>query len=344
MDIAHAGEPVNRAWYLLALCSAALGCSDSYENLQGASEPFQIRSAQFFRGALPGSQPTDEPYVPGAPPQVRIATGNYIIPQGTTGLRFTGSVTGNAWSAGMLLSGQGNGWWMIGAGDIDATQTPPGYTIGGSADFANTIPVGPTFLIGVALDAQGHAGPQYPQAICISSAGPDGAAPCGGADPPVAVITLSWDTQVDLDLQVVAPDGTIVSPAHPTLHEPPKTGPVDPNQPHINRDSNANCLIDGQRSESLIWPTVPPDKGTTEYPSGTYLIYANLFDPCGQQAVTFHARVSQAVAGSSDDGAAGAGDGASMVEKVVFDQAGEMIARQANSTKGLGLYVGKYVF
>ena len=137
-----------------------------------------------------------------------------------------------------------------------------------------------------------------------------------------------------------------MSSAHPTLHEPPKTGTVDPNEPRLNRDSNANCQIDGQRSESLIWPTVPADKGTTEYPSGTYLIYANLFDPCGQQAVTFHARVSQAApATASDNGSAGAGDGESMlIEKVVYDQAGEMIARQANSTKSLGLYVGSYTF
>jgi hypothetical protein len=336
---------MTRAWPLLACC-AALGCSDSYENLQGASEPFRIRGAQFFPGALPGSAPTDAPYAPGDPPQVRISTGNYVVPQGSTGIKFTGSVSGNAWSAGMLLSEQGSGWWMVGAGDIDATQTPPGFTISGTAEFGDAIPVGPTFLVGVALDAQGRAGPQYPQAICIASSGPAGSAPCGGDDPPVATITLSWDTQVDLDLQVVAPDGRIVSAANPTLHEPPKTGAVDPNQPHVNRDSNANCLIDGQRSESLIWPTVPADKGTTEYPSGTYLIYANLFDPCGQQAVTFHARVSQAApASASDDGSAGAADGESMpIEKVVYDQAGEMIARQANSTKSLGLYVGSFTF
>jgi hypothetical protein len=235
---------------------------------------------------------------------------------------------------------------MIAAGAIDGTQTPPGYTLGASADFSDSIPVGPTFLVAVALDPQGHAGPQYQQVACISSNGPAGAAACGGGDPPVAAITLSWDTQLDLDLQVVAPDGTIVSPAHPTLHDPPKTGTVDPNAPRINRDSNANCVIDGQRSESLIWPTVPANKGTTEYPSGTYLIYANLFDPCGQQAVTFHATVSQAVAATGDNGAAGAGasDETTMVEQVVYDQAGEMIARQANSTRSLGLYVGSYTF
>jgi hypothetical protein len=323
-----------------------LGCGDSFENLQGASEPFRVEGAQFFRGPLPGSPPTNDPYVPGAPPQIRLSTPNYVIQQGTGGLKISGTLTQGGWSAGLALSGQGSGWWMIPAGDADGSQTPPGYSLGATVDFTDTLPVGPTFLVGVALDAQGHAGPQFPQAMCISSNGVDGNAACGGADPPVAAITLTWDTQVDLDLQVVTPDGRIVSPANPTLHPPPKTGTVDPNQPHINRDSNANCVIDGQRSESLIWPTVPPDKGTTEYPSGTYLIYANLFDPCGQPAVTFHARVSQAVPASSDDGAAGAGssDMPSMVEKVVFDQGGEIIARQADSTKGLGLYVGKYDF
>lgn len=282
--------------------------------------------------------------MPGEPPRMQIAPPNYVIQQGSGGLKLSGSMTTGGWSAGLALHGEGSGWWLIPAGDIDGTQTPPGYTLGATADFNEALTLGPTFLVGVALDAQGHAGPQYQQMVCISSTGPAGNSVCGGAAPPAAAITLSWDTQVDLDLQVVAPDGTIVSSSHPTLHDPPKTGTVDPNAPRINRDSNANCIVDGQRSESLIWPTVPPDKGETEYPSGTYLIYANLFDPCGQQTVTFHARVSEAVATSSDDGAAGAGNEATTVEKVVFDQAGELIARQANSTNGLGLYVGKYDF
>jgi hypothetical protein len=333
-----------RGWSLLAVCCAALGCSNAYESVKGASEPFRIEGAQFFHGAMPGSPPTDKPYVPGAPPQIRLSTSNYVVQQGLGSLKLTGTLTQGGWSAGIALDGQGTGWWLIPAGDVDGTQTPPGFNLTAAADFSDSIPTGPTFLVGVALDAQGHAGPQYQQSICISSNGPAGNAACGGSDPPVAAITLSWDTQVDLDLQVVAPDGTIVSSAHPTLHDPPKTGTIDPNSPRINRDSNANCVIDGQRSESLIWPTVAPDKGTTEYPSGTYLIYANLFDPCGQQYANFDARVSLAVPASSDDGAGGASDQQTMVEKVVFDQAGEIVARQANSTKGLGLYVGKYDF
>ena len=335
---------MTRAWSLLAGAWLALGCGDSHENLQGAGEPFRIRGAQFVAGALPGSTPTDAPYVPGAPPQIRISTPNYVIQQGYGGLKLAGSLTGNGWSGGLALSGQGSGWWLIPAGDVDATQTPPGFSLSATADFNDTIPTGPTFLVGVALDTDGRAGPQYRQAVCISSNGPAGNAACGGATPPVAAITLSWDTQVDLDLQVVAPDGTIVSSAHPGLHEPPKTGPADPNSPHLNRDSNANCVIDGQRSESLIWPTVAPDKGTTEYPAGTYLIYANLFDPCGQPSVNFHARVSMAVAAADESGAAGASGGGPMIEQTVLDRAGEFIARQANSSKTLGLFVASYDF
>ncbi len=339
---------MSRGWALLVTVWAALGCSDSFPNPQGASEPFRVEGAQFFAGPLPGTAPTNAPYVPGAPPQIRLSTPNYTVQQGTGGFKITGTLTQGGWSGGLALAGQGTGWWMIPAGESDSTQTPPGFAIGATVDFAPTLPLGPTFLTGVALDAQGHAGPQFPQALCISSNGVDGNAACGGATPPVAAITLTWDTQVDLDLQVVAPDGTIVSPANPTLHPPPKSGTVDPNQPHINRDSNANCIIDGQRSESLIWPTLTAAQGTTEYPSGVYLIYANLFDPCGQASVVFHARVTKAV--PANDGGAGAGDGADAgageteVEEVVFDQAGELIARQANSTKGLGLYVGKYDF
>lgn len=336
---------MTRAWWLLFVCAGTgLGCGDTQESMQGASEPFRVRSAQFFRGPLPGTSPTDQPFVPGELPRIQIAVPNYVIQQGMGGLKLTGSLTTGGWSAGLALDDQGTGWWLVPASEVDGTQTPPGYTLTATADFSDALPVGPTFLVGVALDAQGHAGPQYQQAVCISSDGPAGTSVCGGSAPPAAAITLSWDTQVDLDLQVVTPDGRLVSPANPTLQAPPKGGTVDPNEPRINRDSNANCLIDGQRSESLIWPTVPASMGTTEYPSGTYLIYANLFDPCGQPAVTFHARVSQAAPANADEGAAGASGDEPLIEKVVYDQAGELIARQANSTKSLGLYVGSYTF
>ncbi|HTQ06853.1 MAG TPA: hypothetical protein VMI54_23510 [Polyangiaceae bacterium] len=332
-----------RSVVAVTLVAFAAGCGGGQVSNLGASEQFRVRGAQFFPGPLPGSEPTSDPYVVGAPPQVRISTANYVMQRGYGGNKLGGTVTGNAWSAGIELQGVGTGWWMLGAGDIDSTTNPPGFTLSGVADFAPDLAVGPTFLVGVALTRDGKAGPQYEQAICIGSDGPDGSAPCGGITPPVAAITLTWDTEADMDLQVLTPDGTLVSPKHPNVHPPPKTGSPDPNLPHINRDSNAGCVIDGWRSESLIWPSVPSDQGQTEYPSGDYLIYANLFDPCGQQAVHFHVIVTTAAA-PSDDGAGGAGGDDTLVERTMLDKSGEVIAIQANPTSNVGLYVSDYEF
>src|SRR6185369_592340 len=148
---------------------------------------------------------------------------------------------------------------------------PPRYSFNAATDFSADLATGKLPVHLVALDRDGNAGAQFRKTVCISSTGASAASACTGDPPPVAAITLTWDTQVDLDLRVVAPDGRIVSSKHPMLHEP-EDGPPDFNLPHIDRDSNAGCVVDGFRSESLIWPTVPAGKGDTEYPEGLYQV------------------------------------------------------------------------
>jgi hypothetical protein len=325
---------------LLAVLVAA--CSDGQKSLLGAEEPFRLRNAQFFEGALPGSAPVPPgtPISDDGPPRIIIfsLTGSLIVTQGQGGKKLPGNATTNTWSIGMTLKNAGTGWWLIPVGDLDSTTNPPTLAFSGIADFGLDIPVGPTSVVGVALDDNGVAGPHLEQPLCIASTGPDGASACPGGSPiPAAAITLTWDTPVDLDLQVLTPDGKLVTSRHPYIDDDDKG---DTTKPHIDRDSNVNCVIDGVQRESLIWPT--PAQGEPELPSGAYGIYVNLFSPCGQQAVHFRVQVTEAA--PSDTGAAGASNDDEMIEKVLFDRAGELVASQTNATDSTGLYVGDYDF
>jgi hypothetical protein len=331
---------------------AALGCSDGIENPVGTAEPFRMHSAQFFAGALPGYQTGSNPYDPAGPPRVNdmMMNGRYFV-AGTSGKKLPGHVSLNSYSVGFQLAGAGTGWWMIPADEADPLANPPGLNFTGIADFSPDLAPGRHVMHVVALGHSGEAGAQFNEPLCVASTGPSFNSECGGDPIPAAAITLTWDTNVDLDLRVVAPDGRIVSSKHPQLHDPGK-GEADLNLPHIDRDSNAGCVLDGFRSESLIWPTVPAGEGDTELPAGLYQVYVNLFDACGQQAVRFHVTITEAAppddGGSGDEGSAGAsGSGdetPTLVERTLLDQAGELIAVQVSPADDKGLFVTQYTF
>jgi hypothetical protein len=323
---------------------AAAACSDGQPNPVGTAEPIRVQNAQFFTGPLPGLPPDDGTYEPGGPP--RVATmdvkGGYVV-AGTAGKRLPGQVTETSYSVGFGVEAQGSGWWMIGVDDVDTTVNPPRLNFNARMDFANDLAQGPLILHVVPLTRSGEAGVQFREPLCIAATGADANAACSiKVAPPAAAITLTWDRPVDLDLQVVAPDGRIVNSKHPMLHEPEDDEPADVNAPHIDRDSNANCQ-DGYRSESLVWPTVPPADGETELPAGLYQVYVNLFDPCGQPTVNFRVKITSTVA-LDDAGGAGSGSQAEPVERVLFERGGQFIALQANPAAQKGLFITEYTF
>ena len=89
------------------------------------------------------------------------------------------------------------------------------------------------------------------------------------------VIRLRWDNTVDLDLQVRAPDGTLLSPKHPTTAAPGvPDGGTAPGYGRLDGDSLAGCVDDGLRKENVVFDAPPI--------SGKYLINVNPFDLCGQ--------------------------------------------------------------
>ena len=177
----------------------------------------------------------------------------------------------------------------------------------------------------MALDKDDVGGEQHLLPVCVASRIPDNTHACDDSKlPPRAVIALTWDANADLDLQVVGPGGRLIDAKHPTSAPPDETMPDVVGS--IDRDSNANCIIDGVRAESLVWNDIKPH--------GRYGIYVNMADACKQPAARFKVEVFTAVSTKSGD----------VVLKRFYEQGGELLDVSANGDAKLGLFVSEFVF
>lgn len=126
--------------------------------------------------------------------------------------------------------------------------------------------------------AQGQCVTPQPAVACSTSCQEGfvcqgGACVLRGGQGPVQV-TLRWDTETDLDLELDEPTGSGTC----------KIWFSDPNQPgnlstcgavgSLDLDSNAACTIDGVDVENVIYPA-----GSTA-PPGQYTVRVTNFDPC----------------------------------------------------------------
>jgi len=191
---------------------------------------------------------------------------------GQAGLRVSGNAEPTATGVALKLAGLGTGFWVVPTIDLDDTEIPGKRTIQFNAlvDLARDVPAGAQQLQLVAIDGAGHRGP-FADPIPLSVQPPVPAA--------AAVATLSWDTNADVDLQIVLPDGTQVDRKHPATLPPDADGGVVPGTGELERDSNANCIADGRRQEQFVW--------ATDFPPGTYLAKADLFTACGEPGANF---------------------------------------------------------
>jgi hypothetical protein len=362
MDASPAGEPVTCKLLLAAPWTVAFvaGCWSEPTQV-GSGKPFVLRTAkgwpsvQFVVGELPGTAPPKEAPAPAAtgdagapkpykgPPKVIDFSGlpRAIIP-GQGDLGITGNISPNAVSVGIQMDGVDDGYWIVPAGapnDAVHVGSDRALAYQAQADFSDDIPVGKKTMRVVAFDVDGNAGEQLVKdgVFCIQSPFPDpGLTACGiqklhpnnlKSFPPQAVISLTWDTPVDLDLQVETPSRQIVDPKHPTVNPPNDAGVVT--GAHFDRDSNAGCSLEQTRTENLVW-------AFGDQPHGLYNIYVNEFDACKQQSVRFTVTVYGLV-GKYDDGG-----GLHLDAWGTWH--GELLDFQANGGSARGLYVGAFKF
>ena len=260
------------AWATVAVGVALAACNGNVRADRGSDAVMQLEAAEFVRGAMPGD---------GAGPavatvalttnKVRIGGINHVI---------AGALAPGATAAAVALEGD-LGYWIVQAGAPDV-QSPLEPTFKATASFARSLEAGPHALVVRAVDAQGRVGAASVQpVVAIPPAAASGA----------LVVTLSWDTEADLDLHVVDPGGVEIYKGNINAYAPPAPGQAaDPTAYQrgatLDVDSNAACVIDGQRAEHVTWKDAPP--------SGHYVVRVDTFSLCAAEDARWTVDVSLA--------------------------------------------------
>ncbi len=271
----------------LVLACLLLASCDGQSVGSGLREPMRVRGGQFIPGPLPGSPPGSG----AAGPKVTAVTlSSRIVQPGQAGKAVDGRVspTSLAKSVAVRFDDIGSGYWVFLIGPSDPLfndESDWHIDMDYNSDFASGAS-GFHPLRFVAVDGAGNAGEQIETSLCFAAKLPDNLHSCDPTKPPPdAVISLEWDQNVDIDLQVVTPDSKVVEPKHPaTALNDAGTGPAE-NGGLIDRDSLIACVPDGRRQEDLVWQ---------QRPTGSFDIYANLFDACGKQGATYTMTVYEA--------------------------------------------------
>lgn len=247
---------------LLVLALAA--CEDLHADA-GTDALMQVKNAQFRRGAMPAE--TSGPAVTGASLQSRTEPGR-------NDLVGTGDLGEAANAVAIALEGDVGYWTVPAKSPSSASPTEPTWSI--TYGLASSLQPGSYRYVLRAVDADGHFGPPALRPLTVVPRG----APAGRL-----VISLTWDSQVDLDLHVVLPNGVEMFKRHPAEYEPPpiSQGAPDPLAVHdggiLDRDSNARCVQDGQRAEHAVWVNPPPP--------GHYLVRVDTFSMCGGSSASW---------------------------------------------------------
>jgi hypothetical protein len=241
---------------MCALCAAACSAGASDDPALGAR--LRLDNAQYVAGAMPS---------PGGGPEVAALnlTTTTIWP-GLQGKPLSGALGPEATAAAIALSTD-SGYWIVRAGspDISAPTLP---TFQSAASFSWSLPSGAYTLEVRAVDAEQRFGPPLRQTLSALEHAPS--LEIEGA----LVITLSWDSEADVDLHVVDPLGNEIY--HGATSSMSAFSPTRANASNgrLDHDSNADCAIDGLRQEDVTWSDAPP--------SGHYLVRVDTPSLCGQ--------------------------------------------------------------
>jgi hypothetical protein len=306
----------------MLLTFGLLACSGERTSV-ALTEPLRVRNGSFKEGALPGALPVP-PEAPAAPPSVTsFETASTVVRPGQSGRTLLGRTSTDAVAVAVRFGDLGSGYWVFPV-DAPDPQSNGELTWQAQCDFGQGLPAGLHPMRVVAIDAAGHAGTQRELSLCVTSAVPDNLNACDPKSaPPAAVVSLSWDSLVDLDLVVVGPDGKLVDAKHAKTSLAAADAGVSIGV--VDRDSNGACVIDGSNRENLVFATRPP--------AGSYLVYANLFDACGKSSAHFKLSLFEQQPN---------GDTTQLVETITKN--GTVLALEANGGARLGTFVTEIVF
>ncbi len=253
-----------------AVASAgAASCSSGVRADTGADAYMQLSGAQFVRGPMPAGSA-------GGPAVAQISLVNNNIWAGLADDPISGALGPTATAAVIGLQGD-VGYWIVVAG-VPSVATPSDPSFSAAAAFSPGIILGSYTLVVRAVDQAGDFGPPSTQ-ILVAETSP--------TNPPATgdlVVALTWDTESNLDLHVLDPNGAEIYWNNQSSEPPFSFAAIDGGSyGYVDYDSNANCLIDGLRREDAIWPKEPP--------SGRYTVRLDTASLCGQPIAHWTVRV-----------------------------------------------------
>jgi hypothetical protein len=240
----------------------------------GLEAQLRVQSAQYLQGDLEKAEPG------GGPAVASVFNSMTGVAPGQRNKPLTGAMEPSAASAAIGLRGD-RGYWIVVAGppSLDAPDSP---TFQATLSFSPTLPLGDLALVVRAVDAQGRFG--APSIVPLASA---------PLPPPTGdlVVSLAWDTESDLDLHVVTPMGVEVWARNINSYQAPPPGTFADagawqSGGILDFDSNAGCVIDGRRAESVVWQSAPPP--------GTYVVRVDTASLCSAPAARWTVRVLRA--------------------------------------------------
>jgi hypothetical protein len=246
----------------------------------GYDQPLRVPGAFFKEGDL-------EHFASGVdddgPRVTAITTTSNVLRPRQAGITVSGRTSGSAYSVALRLRDLGTGYWVlpVGAEDLAAPGELGWQT---TFELGEELAPGEHRLEAVALDEHGVSGPSSATRLCVTNGVDTTRNACDRTvQPPAAAISLAWDGDADVDLVLVTPAGRTVDASHvATLLPEDDEAHFDATAPGVGvlqADSNPGCAIDSIRRETVTW--------LTSAEPGEYLVYANVYEACGQQAVHF---------------------------------------------------------
>ncbi|HEU4536478.1 MAG TPA: hypothetical protein VFS00_20275, partial [Polyangiaceae bacterium] len=188
----------------VALASPA-ACDSGVPASSGVEGPLRVAGGQHLPGALPGSPPVEagaEGAAPAGPGVTLVEATSRLIAPGEGGKGFSGRTTPDARALALAFADLDAGHWLVPVGGPDPAAGGE-LTWQVNCDFGQDIPPGPHTLRFVAVDERGVAGAARDLSVCVSAGTPGDLSACDpAAEPPAAVLSLEWDRNADLDLEV----------------------------------------------------------------------------------------------------------------------------------------------
>lgn len=259
--------------FLAGALLTACGVADP----SGVDQPLQVAGAQFVEGPLPSASDA-------GPEVFAFGWENPLILTGQGDKSIQGRVSSEAVAIGLRFLELGDGYWVVPTGAEDP-QYPGQRTFSLRASFPVALPAGNHVIAVAAISESGVAGQAFERTVCVAGPIPDELHACNPeVTPPAMIVSLSWASDADVDLQVVSSTGEVADPESPLLAPVDAGARPDPSAARIDRDSLQGCVPDGLRRENFIVPE--------RLPAGTTLeLHAKLKDSCGHTSIPFHLQV-----------------------------------------------------